>query len=315
MTNIEKNTDLVYLWVDGSDTEWLKKKLKYTGNTYDKSEANCKGRYVNNDELKYSLRSVSKHLPWIRKIFIVTDGQCPLWLDNNNQKIQLIDHKDIMPNDCLPCFNASAIEFFIHKIPDLSEFFIVANDDTFVNCDLNHEYFFSKEGLPVVRLKRKLFGRWHFYLKKIIGKKNGVYAQMIKDASDLIRKKTGKSITGVPHHNLDSYRKSFYSLAVESYIVNEIENTKKHPIRQYGDLNRAAVAFYAIGVNQAETLYVNRYQSSRLLPYRHNFQKYMKHYNPELFCVNDNQHVSDEQRLKIKPFLESYFPNKSEFEI
>jgi hypothetical protein len=32
-------------------------------------------------ELRYSLRSVEKHAPWVRNIFIVTNGQIPYWLN------------------------------------------------------------------------------------------------------------------------------------------------------------------------------------------------------------------------------------------
>jgi len=315
METSTKNIDIVYLWVDGSDVEWLKKKLQYTGVIYDKTETDCKGRYINNDELKYSLRSVSRYLPWIRNIFIVTDCQCPLWLNTNHPQIKLVDHSDIIPADCLPCFNAPAIEFFLHKIPDLSEYFIFANDDMFVNKPLNPAYFFNPDDLPIVRLKHKIWGKLDFALKKIIGKKHGQYMQMIYDANMLIKSKTGKRITGVPHHNFDSYRKSFFALVADNFIKHEVEQTTKHAIRQYGDLNRAVIAFFAVATNKAEVEYVNRYQSSRLLPFKHNFKKYMKRYNPELFCINDNQHVTDEQRSKIKPFLESYFPEKCEFEL
>ena len=65
--------DLVYLWVDGSDPVWQAKRqsvVGYEGNT----SADCKGRYADNGELKYSLRSVELYAPWIRKIFIVTDN-------------------------------------------------------------------------------------------------------------------------------------------------------------------------------------------------------------------------------------------------
>ena len=34
-------------------------------------------RYRDSEELRYSLRSLMKFAPWIRKIFIVTDNQIP----------------------------------------------------------------------------------------------------------------------------------------------------------------------------------------------------------------------------------------------
>ena len=90
--------DLVYLWVNGNDPKWQAKRDacigRPTGNL-----VNCKGRYADSGELKYSLRSVEKYAPWIRKIFIVTDDQKPEWLNTSNPKIQVVDHKEIMPTE------------------------------------------------------------------------------------------------------------------------------------------------------------------------------------------------------------------------
>ncbi|MDR1951212.1 MAG: Stealth CR1 domain-containing protein, partial [Bacteroidales bacterium] len=47
--------DLVYLWVDGNDPIWQVKRNAFTGkNAEENFEATLKGRYVSNDELKYS---------------------------------------------------------------------------------------------------------------------------------------------------------------------------------------------------------------------------------------------------------------------
>ncbi|MEA4904481.1 MAG: stealth family protein, partial [Petrimonas sp.] len=119
--------DLVYLWVDGDDPKWLEKKRQFTGKVADCSEGNNKGRYVNNGELKYSLRSVEKYVPWIRRIYIVTDDQCPAWLQRDHPRIRIVDHTEILPEEALPCFNSSVIEYFIYKIPGLSEHFLLAN--------------------------------------------------------------------------------------------------------------------------------------------------------------------------------------------
>ena len=83
--------DLVYLWVDGSDPEWLARRCAFTGQKFDNTEANCKGRYADNDELKYNLRAVEMYAPWIRHVFIVTDGQTPAWLDTSNPKVTVVN--------------------------------------------------------------------------------------------------------------------------------------------------------------------------------------------------------------------------------
>ena len=116
---MEKNpieVDLVYLWVNGNDPQWQAKYNAFIGKTTKDLSLNCKGRYADNDELKYSLRSISLYAPWVHKIFIVTDNQIPEWLDTTNPKIQIVDHKDIMPEESLPCFNSSLIEHFLYKI-------------------------------------------------------------------------------------------------------------------------------------------------------------------------------------------------------
>ena len=86
--------DLVYMWVDGNDPLWIAKKQQVTGMVSDQSEENNRGRYINNDELRYSLRSAELNVPWIRKIFIVTDNQSPDWLVRDHPKIEVVDHTD-----------------------------------------------------------------------------------------------------------------------------------------------------------------------------------------------------------------------------
>jgi len=70
-------------------------------------------------------------MPYIRKIYIVVsnDEQIPIWL--NQDKVNVVLHKDIMPSGYLPCFNSVTIEFFLYNIPDLAEQFVYANDDMF----------------------------------------------------------------------------------------------------------------------------------------------------------------------------------------
>eukprot|EP00794_Sanderia_malayensis_P020317 gene20317-22316_t len=89
-------------------------------------------RFADNDELKYSLRSVDKYAPWIRKIFIVTNGQIPSWLNLDHPRIKIITHEELFLNKShLPTYSSPAIEAHIHRIPGLSKKFIYMNDDVF----------------------------------------------------------------------------------------------------------------------------------------------------------------------------------------
>jgi len=60
---------------------------------------------LDHNELLYSLRSIERYAPWVRKIFIVTNGQIPNWLNVNHPRIQIITHEMIFPNKShLPSF-------------------------------------------------------------------------------------------------------------------------------------------------------------------------------------------------------------------
>ncbi|MFB2120573.1 MULTISPECIES: Stealth CR1 domain-containing protein [Parapedobacter] len=318
MGNQHKDIDLIYLWVDGNDPKWQAKKRAATGILSDHSETNNKGRYVNNDELRYALRSVEKHAPWIRRVFIVTDDQQPAWLDTSNPRIQVVDHTTIMPPAALPSFNSTVIEYFLYRIPGLSEHFLFANDDMFFNADLHPDFFFADDGYPFVRLKRKLFGRWHprltTFFKGLVGKKLGQYAQKLADSARAVEAKFGTYYSGVPHHNIDAFLKSDYRDAVERVFSDRVAESQTHHVRTFGDIHRSAFSYYALAIGHGHLKYVGRGEASRMLVYKHDFMAYMERYRPKLFCLNDNQRVTDDDRQKIKPFLEALFPDKSSCE-
>ena len=87
-------------------------------------------RFQDNNELLYSLRSVSKYAPWLRRIYLVTNGQVPAWLNTSHPRIRLVRHEQIFANRShLPTFSSPAIESHLHRIPGLSRRFIYFNDD------------------------------------------------------------------------------------------------------------------------------------------------------------------------------------------
>uniref|UniRef100_A0A8C2F3W9 N-acetylglucosamine-1-phosphotransferase subunits alpha/beta n=1 Tax=Cyprinus carpio TaxID=7962 RepID=A0A8C2F3W9_CYPCA len=101
-------------------------------------------RFEDNEELRYSLRSIEKHAPWVRHIFIVTNSQIPSWLNLDNPRISVVTHQDIFQNHShLPSFSSPAIETHIHRIPGLSQKFIYLNDDVMFGKDVWPDDFYS----------------------------------------------------------------------------------------------------------------------------------------------------------------------------
>ena len=122
--------DIVYTWVCKYDPE----RELYKDMLPDQDQNTDVNRYNNNNELKYSIRSLFKYCSWINTIYIVVkDGQCPEFIDFTNPKVVLVNHSEIMPIDALPTFNSNAIECCIHNIKNLSDVYVYMNDDFFVS--------------------------------------------------------------------------------------------------------------------------------------------------------------------------------------
>jgi hypothetical protein len=154
--------DAVVTWVDGADKAHLKKRFSYfesiKANLADiDEEAVLSTRFASSHEIDFCLQSLLTFAPWLRKIFIVTDGQTPAVLkqfDNTPHaaRFQVIDHQEIFRDhlDYLPVFNSLSIESMLWRIPGLSEQFIYLNDDCFLLRHLEPDAFFQA-GKPVLR--------------------------------------------------------------------------------------------------------------------------------------------------------------------
>lgn len=141
----EMKIDFVVTWVNGQDENWLRKYNNYADlDTLDVKNA----RFRDFGIFRYWFRAVERFAPWVNHVFLVTDAQVPKWLNTNQDKITVIDHKDIIDKKYLPIFNSSAIELNLYRIPNLSEQFVYFNDDMFLNRPVKKRDFFNKDGLP-----------------------------------------------------------------------------------------------------------------------------------------------------------------------
>lgn len=141
---INDKIDIIVPWVDGSDPAWMKEReecrLKYGAE--EKSISNI--RFQSWDNLHYWFRAIETFMPWVNKIFFVTWGHIPQFLKSNHSKIRILRHEDYIPKQYLPTFNSNTIEMNYHRIRDLSENFIIFNDDTFPLQPIEETYFFRE---------------------------------------------------------------------------------------------------------------------------------------------------------------------------
>ncbi len=165
--------DFVVTWVDGSDEKWLAEKrafaeghsfIKKTSSTTNRTFAENQPlfekqpfiekprfdssdlRFRNDfDFLKYWFRGVEKFAPWVNRIFFITAGHLPDWLNLQHPKLKIIRHSDFIPQEFLPTFNSHTIENNLYRITELSENFVYFNDDFYLLRRTRPEDFF-KEG-------------------------------------------------------------------------------------------------------------------------------------------------------------------------
>ena len=140
----QNKIDFVLIWVDGNDPEWLEEKSRYDGSA---ATGNTAVRFRDWDNLQYWFRGVEKFAPWVNKVHFVTWGHLPKWLDTTHPKLHIVNHRDYIPHEYLPTFNANPIEVNLHRIPGLSEQFVFFNDDMFITAPVKPEDFF-KNGRP-----------------------------------------------------------------------------------------------------------------------------------------------------------------------
>lgn len=308
------NIDLVYTWVDIKDNNFLQEKLKYENSLkpQDFIRVANKSRFTDNDELKYSLRSVNMYAPWINKIYIITNGQVPKWLNTNYSKIKIVNHKDIMPQDSLPTFNSGAIETCLAEIKDLSEYFIYSNDDFFLNKPVKPELFFNEKGYPIAN-----FIVQHWDKEKYL---ESVHCHNVVYSSNLIYKKFGIKYNFELYHNMSPYRKSYF-LECKNEFKEDFTRTTCAKFRERDCVLPIIVNLYGLVKNKLEfkirknkSRYFKLYSCFIELSYVREMKKILKRNSPTLFCINDNNKAKDIYRKKLGAFLNSLFPNPAPWE-
>lgn len=136
--------DFVLLWVDDNDPEWQRAYRLAKGCDPGGAEAL---RFRDWGLLRYWFRGVERFAPWVNRIFFITVGHLPQWLDCRHPKLRVVKHTDYIPADYLPTFNSNTIELNLHRLDDLGERFVLFNDDILLTSTVAPERFFSR-GLP-----------------------------------------------------------------------------------------------------------------------------------------------------------------------
>ena len=331
--NIEKNSaiDFVIPWVDGSDPIWLAKKQKFQPKAQADAGIN---RYRDWETLKYWFRGVEKFAPWVHKVYFVTDGQVPNWLNRKHKKLSVINHEDYIPHQYLPTFSSHPIELNIHRIPNLSEQFVYFNDDLFLLRPVKSTIFF-KNNLPcddailspIIIEETSDAGKMcandmgiinkHFEKKDVVRKFwrkwfNPVYGEQLLRTFCLMpwRHLVGFYNDHLPQAFLKSTFDSVW--AAEPKVLNEICT---HKFRDYNsDVNQWLMRYWQLCEGKFIPISPKRGVCYRDVCKDALFEIRRQSYY--MICINDNSETDfNLHKRELLNAFESILPEKSDFEI
>lgn len=233
--------DAVITWVDGNDPVHRAKRMSYSSSD-ELVNDDIAGdvRFESVGEIHYCVASILRFAPFIRNIFIVTDGQDPhlsAFIDRNfpdhSTKIVIVDHKEIFRGyeEYLPVFNSLAIESMLWRIPGLAERYIYFNDDVLLAAPTTPADFFVGDSLVCYASRMSYhfaaFLRWAKHLKsghKVFGFKDA----MINAAHLIGRHDTFLCFDHTPHMVLRDVLSDYYAGHPEA-IVHNIRHRFRDP--------------------------------------------------------------------------------------
>lgn len=320
--------DFVLTWVDDSDPDWIADK-----NKYDKNHSLPDVRIRDWDFLKYWFRSVEKYTPWVNKIHLVTWGHVPKWLNLDNPKINIVNHKEMIDEKYLPVFSTTAIELSLYRIPGLTEQFVYFNDDMFVNKAITPKDFFLngqpkdiglmspllpvKEGVAHIVLNDLQLINEYFdrssYLKHVSKFFNWRYG--INNFRGLILLPWNRIMGFYDQHLPLPLLKSRYQEMWDKF-PDELSMTLSHRFRSDSDYSVWLIRYWQL-------------LTGEFVPRRLDFGKYyqiqdinteivgeIENHKHALIVLNDNERLKDFEKTKqeIDAVFEKQYPTKSSFE-
>ncbi len=322
--------DLVIPWVDGSDPAWQEEKSRVTGMLPDGGSV----RFRDWDNLHYLFRGIEAFLPFIRKVHFVTWGHLPPWLNTACEKLNVVNHRDFIPEDYLPTFTANAIELNFHRIEGLSEHFIYANDDMFFLRPLSPDFFF-KDGVPVdvcIEIPHQFFsgqidhmiGNDLAVINKHFSKKQTIKQNRRKWYSPKLGAGALKNLYTSPFacftgfydpHIPFAYRKSTFE-AVWKAEPELLDNTCRFPVRSPEMVNQwlfrywqfATGNFVPDGADRGCFFSIGRDDAA--------IADTISHRRYPMICLNDDDPSLDFEQAKqqLQDLFQQILPNKSAFE-
>jgi hypothetical protein len=314
--------DVVYTWVNGHDT--IRQQAVQYHLTHDKQaqprnqDATTANRYTDREELKYSIRSLARFAPWIRKIYIITGlNQRPEWLREHPDVVIVPDSSIFPDKKHLPTFNSQAIECHLDRIENLSEYFIYMNDDMFLGNEISPLDLVWTDGVILGGLAPPS----RVSPRGIPEESELGFLSAWKNNNMLLDSVFGEKQRVFPNHQLTMLSKNIFG-DTRRMFPSAFERTSVCRFRSVNNINPVGVAFY-VGLYTGR-IKITNHLINHYIPFKDdnkknsNMFKRLMNRRPHLFCINDvttEKGATPEIDSALKQLLETYFPVKSPYEV
>lgn len=137
--------DVAYTWVDGMRPDYQALLGQHSPKSRDLNPERFRDSFT---LLRYSLRSIERHAPWVRNVYLFTlRPQVPEWIRRDHPRLRVVHHDEVMPDDgTLPTFNSNVIDSYLHALPGISERFLYLNDDYLLGSAVTPGDFVAPDG-------------------------------------------------------------------------------------------------------------------------------------------------------------------------
>jgi len=318
----EIDIDLVCCWVK-LDDDYESLLRKYKGENL-WSPGSTQGRFRELGELKFSIPLALKNLPWLRKVFIVTNGQEIPYEIKSQKKVNVIYHNQFFKYiDHLPTFSYHSICPNLCFIKDLAEHFILTNDDIFITKPLNKEDFLGKSGIGKFSHTPQSFN-------KILPPKN-MWQYNLQSTNNLLNKYYGEFDRKIFTHSPQLFIKS-KCIELWNLFHDEIKNTSAQKFREKNNIIfRSLYPYFVIyenwGIHDYDDLvsisngdvgYLKKHEY-RTIPlmalgkgkWEDELSRFLESSPPTFLNLNDNiaSVFYEKTSNKVRLFLEQLFKN------
>lgn len=314
-THVDFDVDVVYTWVNHRDPGWRALWTTTVGTEPEQEAGDTRGldRYLNRDELKFSLRSVAQYAPWVRKIFVVTNCAPPDWLDVSHPRIQWVDHTEVLPAEGLPVFNSHAIESRLQHVPGLAEHFLYFNDDFFLTRPTSPSDFFVCTGMS------RSFMEGHGSVNGAPDPESADYLNAARNGRRLIEDTFSRSVTALHKHTPYALRRDVL-LEMEERFAAPIGRTSVSRFRNIDDISTVSFLYHHYAYLTGRGIYAGT--DARLIkPQTPNYPLKLHEIlvgadSPLTLCLNDGggSGLHPYWDRYVVAFLEAYFPDACAFE-